>query len=74
MGGSIMQKKLLKRIAKIVVQGKLIKIDRGSKVYQNGKHYYLVTSEGVEHKYPSGWISELHKANAFNNDIKVIHV
>lgn len=69
-----MQKKLLKRIVKILVQGKLIKHDHDGKLYQNKKYYYLVTGEGIVHKYPSGWISELHKANTFNNDIKVVRV
>ena len=68
-----MQKKKLNRIVGMIVQGRIVETTQG-KVYENGKHYYYVTLEGVEHKYPKGWVSALHKANAWNYDIAVISV
>lgn len=68
-----MQSKLLRRIIAIMANGKLITLNQGERVYSTKKGYIIKDSNNNEiHKYPKLWVSELHKANTFNNDTQVI--
>lgn len=68
-----MQKKRINRIVGMTIKGAYVDTSQG-KVYENGKHYCLVDGYGAEHKYPKWWVTELHKANAWDEGIQVIKV
>lgn len=70
------QKKLLKRITRLTVNGKHVLVPPSSKVYASKKHYYVVDEDTTEKKFSISWVSSLHKANVYDESFQdiVLHI
>jgi hypothetical protein len=70
----VANRKLLKRIVGITLQGNYVEIKADSRVYVDKKRYYIVDQDENEQKYLKRLVSELHKINIYDNQIQVIPV
>lgn len=69
------QRKLLKRIVKLRINALLIDVPPNARVYKSSKHYHLIDTDTLdEKKYPLTWVTELHKANCYDDTLQIIQI